>query len=72
MGRGAYYNISLEEALDKWFSKHYPNYKEKYDRQWPINEDNIGLKHLPKSFGISKKEEAKIIQILNDKVIISS
>ena len=67
--RGAYFNISLIEALDKWFSKHYPNYKEKYDKQWPISKNEEGLKELPKSFGITKKEEAKIIQILNKKVL---
>lgn len=69
LGRGAYFNISLTEALYKWFSKHYPNYKEKYDKQWPISRDDKGLEHLPKSFGISKNEEAKIIEILNKKVI---
>lgn len=69
LGRGAYFNISLTEALYKWFSKHYPNYKEKYDKQWSITKNDNGLKHLPKSFGISEKEEAKIIEILNKKVI---
>ena len=70
LGRGAYFNISLKEALDKWFNKHYSNYKEKYDKQWPIGENEEGLKELPKSLGIAKKEEAKIIQILNKQVLM--
>ena len=70
LGRGAYFNISLTEALDKWFNKHYSNYKEKYDKQWPIGENEEGLKELPKSLGIAKKEEAKIIQILNKQVLM--
>lgn len=69
LGRGAYFNVSLTEALDKWFNKHYSNYKEKYDKQWPIGENEEGLKRLPKSFGIAKKEETKIIQILNKQVL---
>ena len=64
LGGGAYFNISLTEALNKWFAKHYPNYKEKYDKQWSITRNDKGLKYLPKSFGISQKEEAKIIEIL--------
>ena len=67
--RGAYFNISLVDALDKWFSKHYPNYKEKYDKQWPISTNEEGLTELPKSFSIAKKEETQIIQILNKKVL---
>ena len=67
--RGAYFNISLVDALDKWFNKHYPNYKEKYVKQWPIGKNEEGLKELPKSFSIAKKEETQIIQILNKKVL---
>ena len=69
LGRGAYYNISLMEALEKWFKKHYFNYKEKYDKQWPISKNDTGLKSLPESFDISKSDEAQILIILNKKVI---
>ena len=72
LGRGAYYNISLIEAMDKWFNKHYPNYKEKYDKQWSIDKDDKGLKHLPKPFGISKTDETKVIKILNERVLKES
>ena len=69
LGKGAYFNISLSEALEKWFGKHYPNYKEKYDKQWPIDKKDQGLKRLPKSFCIAPKDEPQILALLNKKVL---
>ena len=71
LGRGAYFGRSLEEALKKWFDKHYLNYKEKYDQQWPIGEFDLLIKNLPKSFGIPKEQEKKVIEILNKRVLKS-
>ena len=70
LGRGAYFAISLPQALDKWLDKHYyPNYKEKYDKQWPIGTNDRGVSKLPESFGLDDKTEKEIIIILNKKIL---
>lgn len=69
LGKGAYFNVSIIDGLKKWINKHYPVYKEKYDKQWPISVNDNTLTDIPASFGITDSvEKQEILKFLSDAI----